>query len=77
MDAMCAENVLNGTEGIYRNRLFRENVLGGTKSWFTTSNLSGLPLPHNPQLVSPLPGVVRLAEVRGTTSTPGLTRFYP
>ena len=53
MDAMCVENVLNGTEGIYRNHLFRENVLGGTKSWFTTSNLSGLPLPHNPQLVFP------------------------
>ena len=28
---MCAENVLNGTEGIYRNHLFRENVLDGTK----------------------------------------------
>ena len=28
---MRAENVLNGTEGIYRNHLFRENVLDGTK----------------------------------------------
>ena len=34
MDAMRIENVLNGTEGIYRNHLFRENVLGGTESWF-------------------------------------------
>lgn len=33
---MCAENVLNGTEGTYRNYLFRENVLGGTESWFLT-----------------------------------------
>ena len=31
MDAMCLENVLNSTEGIYRNHLFRENVLDGTK----------------------------------------------
>ena len=48
MDAMCAENVLNGTEGIYRNRLFRENVLGDTESWFLTMAW-GYSLTPNPQ----------------------------
>ena len=33
---MCVENVLNGTDGIYKNHLFRENVLDGTESWFLT-----------------------------------------
>ncbi len=48
MDAMCAENVLNGTEGIYRNHLFRENVLDGTESWFLTMAWV-YPLTPNPQ----------------------------
>ena len=48
MDAMCAENVLNSTEGIYRNHLFRENVLDGTESWFLTMAWI-YPLTPNPQ----------------------------
>ena len=45
---MCAENVLNSTEGIYRNHLFRENVLDGTESWFLTMAWI-YPLTPNPQ----------------------------
>ena len=48
MDAMCVENVLNSTEGIYRNHLFRENVLDGTESWFLTMAW-GYSLTSNPQ----------------------------
>lgn len=48
MDVMCVENVLNGTEGIYRNYLFRENVLCGTESWFLTMAWV-YPLTPNPQ----------------------------
>ena len=48
LDVMCVENVLNGTEGIYKNHLFRENVLDGTKSWFLTMAWV-YPLPPNPQ----------------------------
>ena len=40
-DVTCAENVLNGTEGIYRNHLFRENVLDDTKSWLTGQGKAG------------------------------------
>ena len=46
---MCVENVLNGTEGIYKNHLFRENVLDGTESWFLTMAWVYPPLPPNPQ----------------------------
>ena len=45
---MCVENVLNGTDGIYRNHLFRENVLDGTEFWFLTMAWV-YPLPPNPQ----------------------------
>ena len=45
---MCVENVLNGTEGIYRNYLCRENVLDGTESWFLTMAWV-YPLPPNSQ----------------------------
>ena len=38
---MCAENVLNGTEGIHRSHLFRENVLDGTKSCLTGQEEAG------------------------------------
>ena len=48
MDAMCMENVLDGTEGIYRNHLSRENVLDGTESWFLTMAWV-YPLTPNPQ----------------------------
>ena len=40
-DVTCVKNVLNGTEGIYRNHLFRENVLDGTKSWLTGQGKAG------------------------------------
>ena len=50
MDVMCAENVLNGTKGVYRNHLFRENVLDGTESWFLTMACV-YPLTPNPQQV--------------------------
>ena len=46
---MCVENVLNGTEGIYKNHLFRENVLDGTESWFLTMAWVYPPLPPNSQ----------------------------
>ena len=50
MDVMCAENVLNGTKGVYRNHLFRENVLDGTESCFLTMACV-YPLTPNPQQV--------------------------